>query len=357
MTQQNNSFVVRFVAADRGVKSEARVQGRIAFPDKRSPQPNAGEFWRVFIRGENPTKTVFFLTCIEKVDQPADYQPPKVENKSKQPHGDRKFQRGGERLTISGEPGKGRSSMLKAMQGLWSFGGPSKEPVSVSVSGPDGMIIEDYLFAPGGDALEQAKSWLSPVKSIDLGNLKFAHAQKAGAADDEARGIAASMQLYVDQIGNVQSDIATSAAELKGMSQNTRDAATETATAKKRFDSATAAKQQLQLDTLSYGRLKQSYKKAGKENDAEANAHLAVIKGDLDTRRTAVNAEFEAAKNASSDAEMARQFAYSPEDVDRALEIMSSIETAEAVLAQHMVDLKATVKSYEDRIDAVRKAA
>jgi len=173
----------------------------------------------------------------------------------------------------------------------------------------------------------------------------------------KACDIAASMQLSVDEIGKVRSNIATLAGELKGMSQNTRDAATETAAAKKRFDAATAAKAQLQLDTLSFGRLKQSYKKAGKADDAEANAHLAVVKDELDTRRTAVNAEFEAAKNASSDAEMARHFAWSPEEVDRALEIMSSIETAEAALAQHMVDLKATVKHYEDRIDAVRKSA
>ncbi len=86
MTQDSNSsFIVRFVAADRGVKSEARVQGRIAFPSNRGSQPKAGEFWRVTIQGENPKKTVFFLTCIEQVEQPADYQSPKVENKPSRP--------------------------------------------------------------------------------------------------------------------------------------------------------------------------------------------------------------------------------------------------------------------------------
>lgn len=358
MTQESNSsFIVRFVAADRGVKSEARVQGRIAFPSNRGPQPKAGEFWSVTIQGENPKKTVYFLTCIAQVEQPADYQSPHPANKPNN-GGARKDGKGdGKRLYISGKPGKGGNSMLGAMQAMWSFGAPSKEPATMSVSGPDGMLIEDYLFAPGGDALEQANTWLTPVTAINLANLKFAHAQKAGAADEEARGIAASMRVCVDLIGNARSNIATAAAELKGMSQNTRDAATETATAKKRFDAATEAKRQLQLDTLSYGRLKQSYKKDGKGEDAEANAHLAVIKDDLDTRRTAVNAEFEAAKNASSDAEMARHFAYSPEDVDRALEIMSSIERFESGLSLHMDELKATVKRYEDRIDAVRKSA
>lgn len=349
---QDNSFVVRFVPADRGVKSEARVRGRIAFVDKRGPQPNVGEFWRVFIRGENPTKTVYFLTCIEKVDQPADYQPPKVENKQN-PTQNKNSKRKGERR--NGDHSKRDNRPQNEAPRVWSFGASPATPPADPVA--EKMFVSDYIFAPGGDALEQAMSWLTPVPSINLGNLKFAHAQKAGAADIEASDIAATMQGYVDQIGKTRSDIGKLAGELKGMSQNSRDAATETATAKKRFDAATAAKQQLQLDTLSYGRLKQGYKKSGKSDDVEANAHLAAVKDDLDRRRTAVNAKFEAAKNASSDAEMARHFAYSPEDVDRALEIMSSIETAEAALAQHMVDLKAAVKRYEDRIDAVRKSA
>lgn len=61
-------FVVRFVAGRRGVRSALRVQGRIALPRKRGPQPRAGEIWRVKVAGENPGKTVFFLTCIERVE-------------------------------------------------------------------------------------------------------------------------------------------------------------------------------------------------------------------------------------------------------------------------------------------------
>lgn len=361
MTQDSNSsFIVRFVAADRGVKSEARVQGRIAFPSNRGPQPKAGEFWRVTIQGENPKKTVFFLTCVEQVEQPADYQSPQPASKPTNA-GARKDQNGkGNGQKRKGDRRDGdRSKRDNRPQNegprVWSFGAPSETPPADPVA--DKMFVPDYIFAPGGDALEQANAWLAPVTSINLANLKFAHAQKAGAADEDARGIAASMRLNVDLIGNTRSDIATLAAELKGMSQNTRDAATETVTAKKRFDAATEVKRQLQLDTLSYGRLKQSYKKGGKAEDAEANAHLAVIKDDLDQRRTTVNAEFEAAKNASSDAEMARHFAYSPEEVDRAMEVMSGIERSESELALHMTDLKATVKRYEDRIDAVRKAA
>ncbi len=357
MTQDSNpSFIVRFVAADRGVKSEARVQGRIAFPSNRGPQPKAGEFWSVTIQGENPKKTVYFLTCVAQVEQPADYQSPKVENKPKQT-GDRNNKGGGKRNTFSGEPGKGRSSMVKAMAGMWSFGAPSKEIVAVSVSGPDGMIIEDYLFAPGGNAYEQANSWLTPVAKVDMTNLKFATAQRAGATDSNAVELASNMRAVIVAIDALEENNSKLAADLKGINERDREAATEFVTAKKRFDAATEAKRQLQLDTLSFGRLKQSYKKDGKAEDAEANAHLAVIKDDLDQRRTAVNAEFEAAKNAKSDAEMARHFAYSVEEVDRAVAIMGELESNKLALAASNADLKEKVRAYEDRIDAIRKAA
>lgn len=64
----NQTFSVRFVATERGVKAEGRVKGRFSFPSNRGPQPRAGETWLVKIGGENPRKTVFFLACIEQVN-------------------------------------------------------------------------------------------------------------------------------------------------------------------------------------------------------------------------------------------------------------------------------------------------
>ncbi len=350
MTQDSNSsFIVRFVAADRGVKSEARVQGRIAFPSNRGPQPKAGEFWSVTIQGENPKKTVYFLTCVAQVEQPADYVSPVTASKpdSSQSRKDHNGKgNNGKRSMFGGEPGKGRSSILNAAARMWTFGAPSATPVQGTVTHTPklaryhDMVEQDYLFAPGADEYEQANAWLTPVAKVDMTNLKFASAQKAGAADGPARGIAAAMTMCIGRIDDHKSQAAALAVELKGMSQNTRDVATECVTAKKRFDAATAAKRQLQLDTLSFGRLKQSYKKDGKADDAQANAHLAVIKDELDTRRTAVNAEFEAAKNASSDAEMARHFAYSLDDVIRAEQVMSEIEHHQSGVALYSNELK-----------------
>lgn len=361
MTQDSNSsFIVRFVAADRGVKSEARVQGRIAFPSNRGPQPKAGEFWRVTIQGENPKKTVFFLTCVEQVEQPADYQSPQPANKPTNA-GARKDQNGkgkgqkrkGDRR--DGDRSKRDNRPQNEAPRVWSFGAPSETLPADPVA--DKMFVPDYIFAPGGSAYEQANAWLTPVAKVDMTNLKFATAQRAGAADSNAVMLAYNMRAVIVAIDGLEQNNSKLAADLKGINERDREAATEFVTAKKRFDAATEAKRQLQLDTLSYGRLKQSYKKDGKAEDAEANAHLAAIKGDLDQRRTTVNAEFEAAQNAKSDAEMGRHFAYSVEEVDRAVAIMGERESNEQALAAHNADLKEKVRAYEDRIDAIRKAA
>lgn len=355
----NGSFVVRFVATDRGVKAETRVNGKIAFPSNRGKQPQAGETWRVSIAGTNPKETVYFLKCIETVadsfapvpdaDVATVASPKSVNN---QPRGDRKGNRqkrkgdckGGERR--DGDRKDSRDRSTNDAPRVWSFG-PSSETAPVG----------DYIFVPGGDAYEQAKAWLTPVTAINLANLKFATAQRAAGVDSDAVAIACKMRAVIVAVDETREHAAALAAELKGMSQNTRDVAGESVAAKKRFEAATAAKQQLQLDTLSYGRLKQSYTKQGKAEDAEANAHLAVVKDDLDVRRAAVNAECEAAKNAASDAEMGRHFAHSPEEVDRAIAMMSDLERFEAAQTAHMAELKTTVKSYEDRIDAIRKSA
>lgn len=66
----NRVLFVRFTTGPGDV-TVARVRGRIAFPSKRGPQPKAGEIWRCKVEGENPERTVFFLTCIERVDTQA----------------------------------------------------------------------------------------------------------------------------------------------------------------------------------------------------------------------------------------------------------------------------------------------
>lgn len=45
----------------------ARIDGRVAFPERRGPQPQAGEVWEVKITGQNSRETVNFLRLERKV--------------------------------------------------------------------------------------------------------------------------------------------------------------------------------------------------------------------------------------------------------------------------------------------------
>lgn len=343
MTQDKSNpvFSMRFVATERGIKAEQRVKGRIAFPSNRGTQPGDGDTWRVQIAGENPKKTVFFLTLIEKVEvkeKPVETSPRNFTDPSNP-----------SRILITGEPGKGRSSLLRAMGEMWKHGAPKP-------AAEDAMFVPDYIFAPGGDTIAQAKAWLTPVTKIDLTNLKFAHAQKLGAADEEACEIASHMSAAIAFISETGTSSEALRAKLKSAGRD-GEAASELFAARKRSAAAAEAKRVLQLDTLSFGRLKQSYSKAGKADDAEANSHLAAVKDDLDARRKVVNEESEAAKEALTSAETGRLFAYSSQEVDACVTILEQLDAAEVSIAQSVESVKTNLRFYEDRIDALRKSA
>ena len=347
MTQDKSNpvFAMRFVATDRGIKAEQRVKGRIAFPSSRDTQPKDGETWRVQIAGENPRKTVYFLTLVERVDEKAKQLPAAV-------------------TTTTGPVASGgnvrvglRPSTLAAARA----GKPTKQlasvpPVCVADVLSDKMFVPDYIFAPGDDTVCQAKAWLTPVTKIDLTNLKFAHAQKLGVADEEACEIAGHLSAALAFLDETSTSSDAQRAKLKAAGRD-GETASELFAARKRSAAAAEAKRQLQLDTLSYGRLKQSYSKAGKADDTEAKSHLAVVKDDLDARRTVVNEEVEAAKEALSSAETGRIFAYSADEVDALVTVLEGLDAADSARAQTLESIKSNLRFYEDRIDAIRKSA
>ncbi len=55
-----------FVSRDGGVM--ARYEGKVAFPERRGAQPQAGETWEVEKAGENASGRVVFLRCVRKIE-------------------------------------------------------------------------------------------------------------------------------------------------------------------------------------------------------------------------------------------------------------------------------------------------
>lgn len=70
---EGQEFEVEFSPADKsGVKARYKVNGRIAFPERRGPQPSSGDIWKVKIAGANPTGSVYFLKCIARISTQAE---------------------------------------------------------------------------------------------------------------------------------------------------------------------------------------------------------------------------------------------------------------------------------------------
>lgn len=62
-------MIVTFLPARNGGVM-AKINGRVAFPDRRwMPPPEEGDEWEVEVAGENPAKTVYFLTPVRKIDR------------------------------------------------------------------------------------------------------------------------------------------------------------------------------------------------------------------------------------------------------------------------------------------------
>ena len=49
-----------------GLRTKNRIGGKISFPDRRGPQPQAGDVWTVEISGTNPNDSVYFVKCIKR---------------------------------------------------------------------------------------------------------------------------------------------------------------------------------------------------------------------------------------------------------------------------------------------------
>lgn len=72
---QDETFVCEFVEAQNGgVMVEYRISGKVAFPERKGPQPKAGDIWQCKIAGQNPAQSVYFVTCLKFISSTASRQ-------------------------------------------------------------------------------------------------------------------------------------------------------------------------------------------------------------------------------------------------------------------------------------------
>ncbi|MBC7997513.1 MAG: hypothetical protein IAF58_06205 [Leptolyngbya sp.] len=332
MTFSKDKFSARFVAArdDSAVKTEFRVSGRIAFPDRRGLQPKAGETWIVSIAAENPKKTVFFLTCHELA--------PAVDTTS----------------TPSTNP-PSTNAAPKTSQ--------SKPPAPVKTVSPAPstpavetatLFVPDYLFAPGGDAYEQAKSWTTRVTKTDLTNLRFAHAQLLASSDSVALALQVELTTLVGAVDASQDKLNDLTAQTKRLYSKDLEAARALYAAKVEMSEVAREKGTLAVDTLSYARLVKRIKVEGDSASSTLVAEAESFKTGLDARRAAHSTRRAAAKQQFDDADLGRLFASNSEDVEAGVVLLEELAKAEVAVQDAMSALATGVKRYEDHVHSLR---
>lgn len=332
MTFSKDKFSARFVAArdDSAVKTELRVSGRIAFPDRRGPQPKAGETWIVSIAAENPKKTVFFLTCHELAPA-VDTTPTSSTNPS----------------STNAAPKTSQSKPPAPVKTVSPA--PSTPAVETST-----LFVPDYLFAPGGDAYEQAKSWMTRVTKTDLTNLRFAHAQLLASSNPVALALLADLGSVVSAVDVAREQVNSLKAQTKRMYSKDLDAARELYAAKVEMSEVAREKGTLAVDTLSYARMVKRIKVEGDSASSTLVADAESFKTELDARRAAHSTRRAAAKQQFDDADLGRLFSSNSEDVEAGVVLLEDIAKAEVALQDTMSALATMVSRYEDHVHSLR---
>ncbi|MCC7531162.1 MAG: hypothetical protein IT342_21830 [Candidatus Melainabacteria bacterium] len=344
----NAAFNMTFVSNTRGsgVIAKERVHGRIAFPSSGGPQPNAGETWRVTIACENPKRTVYFLSCIEKAETGT----------------------GEKGAVANGTDEKGNmESPLPASAAQQPLDGAA--PVIILTDGP--RYPSSQMDAAGqtllakvepdrliGNAITRTKMWLTPVVKITLRNLSFARMQQRAAADPAARATAAAMAMALQQIEDMAKSTSTLNAQVKRVAYPDQYAvAVELFEARKQVQWSAETKRQLNLQTLAYGRLVQKVKRAGNDAEEILRVELAQLKQKLDAFRKSTNEQCKASSSRLADAEQERRWCCYEDVIDEAVAILEEIDKAETMRAEKGAELAALVESYTARVQELQNAA
>lgn len=290
-------FVVRFVPAEKGVQTQERVFGRRGFPARSGHQPQVGESWLVVVDGDNPSHSVYFVKCLEQVTAEE---------------------------VVSGK---------------------------VKMTAPRNT---KPIHASGKDVLERLRGWNTPVKGVDMNNLRFAFAQKRVAQDSLASTILAELNGIVPELEEV---LATLAHLVNGpraaVPPEEYSAALSLHKARKAMALVKANQGPLQKEILAYGRMMREFNALTETPGAEQLSLVQSTKAALEQKRSdhkAARAEAEAAMAAAED-----EFkgVWEPEYVEPAIEFIAEKEALEEKAAAIRERLTTGLASFEKYVATI----
>ncbi|MFA7339651.1 MAG: hypothetical protein WC028_22915 [Candidatus Obscuribacterales bacterium] len=316
-TDQSNTkapaFKATFIAANNGLQTEQRVHGRRAFPSRNGQQPQLGETWMVEVAGENPKGTVHFVKCIELVSAA---KPVATSDSSA--------------VSSTKEPAVSKAE-------------PVKPAIQVKI-----------VRAPGNDVCARVTAWATPAKTVGLGDLKFAFAQKRIESDETARSMFTQLGSTMATVKALQEIADNAAGQLKQVNSNDYDIGLELFNARKVMVQMNVAKADLNKETLAYGRLVQKLNAtpAGEEHDKLALSNAAT-KEALDSKRAAHNAAMATAKENLANAEHVFHFSYAEDCVMAVLDLLETKVNYSEQAASNRNQLEADLDAFEKYVAAL----
>jgi hypothetical protein len=305
-TARAPAFKATFIAANNGLQTEQRVHGRRAFPSRNGQQPQLGETWMVEVAGENPKGTVHFVKCLELVSAAKPVALPTTEAVAPKPE-------------------------------------PVKPAVQVKI-----------VRAPGNDVFARVTAWATPSKTVGLGDLKFAFAQKRIESDETARAMFTQLGSTMATTKALQEIADKAEGDLKQVNGNDYDIGLELFNARKVMAQMNVDKAELAKETLAYARLvgKLKITPAGADHD-ELTQRVAATKEALDSKRAAHNAAMATAKEKLSNAETGFHFCYHEDTVKAVLELLETKVNYSEQAASYRDQLEADLNAFEKYVAAL----
>jgi hypothetical protein len=306
-TARAPAFKATFIAANNGLQTEQRVHGRRAFPSRNGQQPQLGETWMVEVAGENPKGTVHFVKCLELVSAAKPVAEPKKE----------------------------------------AVVAPKPEPVKPAIQ-------VKIVRAPGNDVFARVTAWATPSKTVGLGDLKFAFAQKRIESDETARAMFTQLGSTMSTTKALQEIADHAAGCLKEANSNDYDIGLALFNARKVMAQMNVDKAELAKATLAYARLVKQLKATAAGDDHDELAKIvATSKEVLDSQRAAHNAAMATAKENLSSAETGFHFCYHEDTVKAVLDLLETKVNYSEQAASHRNQLEADLNAFEKYVAAL----